>query len=37
MCAWRYATFAEFGSLIMHRSDQCLQDSAELLWSARRH
>jgi 8-oxo-dGTP pyrophosphatase MutT (NUDIX family) len=34
MRASRYVTRAEFGALAMHRSDQCLQDSAELLWSA---
>ena len=34
MRASRYVTRAEFGTLAMHRSDQCLQDSAELLWSA---
>jgi 8-oxo-dGTP pyrophosphatase MutT (NUDIX family) len=30
----RYVTPADFRSLAMHRSDQCLQDSAEFLWSA---
>jgi len=34
MRASRYVTREEFGTLAMHRSDQCLQDSAELLWSA---
>lgn len=33
MRATRYVTRAEFEALTMHRSDQCLQDSAELLWS----
>ncbi len=32
----RYVTFAEFATLIMHRSDQCLKDNAELLWSEHR-
>jgi len=36
MRATRYVTFVEFGALTMHRSDQCLQDSAELLWSGSR-
>jgi 8-oxo-dGTP pyrophosphatase MutT (NUDIX family) len=33
MCTSRYVTREEFGALTMHRSDQCLQDSAALLWS----
>ena len=35
MRATRYVTLTEFGTLTMHRSDQCLQDNAELLWSGR--
>lgn len=31
----RYVTLTEFRKLTMHRSDQCLQDSAGLLWSGR--
>jgi len=29
----RYVTSDEFRTLTMHRSEQCLQDSAALLWS----
>jgi 8-oxo-dGTP diphosphatase len=28
----RYVTLSEFRTLVMHRSDQCLQDDAELLF-----
>ncbi len=35
MQAARHVTLAEFRGLAMHRSDQCLQDNAELLWSGR--
>ncbi len=35
MHATRYVTLSEFKRLTMHRSDQCLQDNAELLWRAR--
>ena len=35
MLATRSVTRAEFEGLTMHRSDQCLQDSAGLLWSGR--
>ena len=35
MRATRYVTFDEFGALTMHRSEQCLQDSAARLWSGR--
>jgi ADP-ribose pyrophosphatase YjhB (NUDIX family) len=30
--ATRYVTSAEFRALPMHRSEQCLQDNADLLW-----
>lgn len=36
MRATRYVPFDEFRTLTMHRSEQCLQDSAGLLWSGRR-
>ena len=32
----RSVTLAEFRTLTMHRSDQCLQDDAEQLWALRR-
>ena len=32
----RYVSFDEFRALTMHRSEQCLQDSADLLWDGRR-
>jgi ADP-ribose pyrophosphatase YjhB (NUDIX family) len=35
MQAARYVTFSEFMGLVMHRSDQCLQDDIERLWPAR--
>jgi 8-oxo-dGTP pyrophosphatase MutT (NUDIX family) len=31
----RFVTLTQFRTLTMHRSDQCLQDSAELLWRGR--
>jgi 8-oxo-dGTP pyrophosphatase MutT (NUDIX family) len=30
-----HVTLAQFRTLTMHRSDQCLQDNAELLWRGR--
>ena len=30
-----YVTLAQFKTLKMHRSEQCLQDNAELLWRGR--
>ena len=35
MRATRYVTLEEFRALAMHRSEQCLQDSAGLLWDGR--